>query len=104
MRVRIYLLGGATAVLEAWRNSTIDVDLRFEPESDELLRAIPASKESLGVNIELASPPDFVPERRAAASRSPSTWPRQRRCGHENAKRSRAAPAVLHCDRNGTLA
>ena len=57
--MRIYLTGGSTAVLEGWRESTIDVDLRFEPEADELLRALPALKESLGVNIELASPTDF---------------------------------------------
>lgn len=29
--VRIYLTGGSTAVLEGWRESTVDVDLRFEP-------------------------------------------------------------------------
>jgi hypothetical protein len=70
-RVRIYLTGGATAVLEGWRRATIDVDLRFEPESDELLRAIPALKETLGVNIELASPPDFIPELPGWRERSP---------------------------------
>ena len=32
----IYVTGGATAVLEGWRGSTIDVDVRFEPESDAL--------------------------------------------------------------------
>ena len=67
----MYLTGGATAVLEGWRQSTIDVDLRFEPESDELLRAIPALKESLGINIELASPPDFIPELPGWRERSP---------------------------------
>jgi hypothetical protein len=60
--VRVYLTGGATAVLEGWRESTIDVDLRFEPDSDELLRELPRLKERLGINIELASPPDFIPE------------------------------------------
>jgi hypothetical protein len=70
-RVRLYLTGGATAVLEGWRESTIDVNLRFEPESDELLREIPALKEILGVNIELASPPDFIPELRGWRDRSP---------------------------------
>lgn len=60
--VRVYLTGGATAVLEGWRESTIDVDLRFEPEADELLRELVAVKERLGVNVELASPPDFIPE------------------------------------------
>jgi hypothetical protein len=69
--VRIYLSGGSTAVLEGWREATIDVDLRFEPEADELLRALPALKESLGVNIELASPPDFIPELPGWRERSP---------------------------------
>ncbi len=69
--VRIYLTGGSTAVLEGWREATIDVDLRFEPETDELLRAIPALKERLGVNIELASPPDFIPELPRWRERSP---------------------------------
>jgi len=69
--VRIYLTGGATAVLEGWRPTTIDVDLRFEPEADELLRALPALKERLGINIELASPPDFIPELPGWRARSP---------------------------------
>jgi hypothetical protein len=68
---RIYLTGGATAVLEGWRGSTADVDLRFEPDPDELLRELPTLKESLGVNIELASPPDFVPELPGWRERSP---------------------------------
>lgn len=70
-RVRVYLTGGSTAVLEGWRDTTIDVDLRFEPEVDEMLRALPALKERLGVNIELASPPDFIPELPGWRERSP---------------------------------
>ncbi len=69
--VRIYLTGGSTAVLEGWRESTIDVDMRLEPEADELLRALPALKERLEINIELASPPDFVPELPDWRERSP---------------------------------
>ncbi len=60
-RARVYFTGGATAVLLGWRDSTIDVDIRFEPELDELFRAIPKIKEQLDINIELASPPDFIP-------------------------------------------
>jgi uncharacterized nucleotidyltransferase DUF6036 len=56
-----YLVGGASAVLEGWRQTTIDVDLYFEPERDELLRAIPTLKERLHINVELASPLDFLP-------------------------------------------
>ena len=59
---KMYLTGGATAVLEGWRPSTVDVDVRFEPDSDEALRRISALKEELAVNVELASPLDFLPE------------------------------------------
>jgi len=58
----IYLVGGASAVLIGWRASTRDVDLRPEPDSDELLRAISELKNALDINIELASPLDFLPE------------------------------------------
>jgi hypothetical protein len=68
---RIYLTGGATAVLEGWRGSTVDVDLRLEPDSDALLREIPRLKEQLGINVELASPSDFIPELPGWQDRSP---------------------------------
>ena len=67
----LYLTGGATAVVEGWRASTVDVDLLLEPESDELLRRIAAAKEELSVNIEHASPPDFIPELPGWRERSP---------------------------------
>ena len=69
--VRMYLTGGSTAVIEGWRESTVDVDLRLEPEDDRLLRELPAIKEELGVSIELASPPDFIPELPGWRERSP---------------------------------
>lgn len=59
---RVYFTGGATAVLLGWRMTTIDVDIKIVPERDEILRAIPALKESLEINVELASPGDFIPE------------------------------------------
>jgi hypothetical protein len=59
---RLYLTGGATAVLEGWRASTIDLDVKIEPESDRLLRAIVRLKEQLEVNVELAAPDQFIPE------------------------------------------
>ncbi len=58
---RIYLTGGATAVLSHWRDSTIDIALKLVPEDDLLLRAIPELKESLQINVELAAPSDFIP-------------------------------------------
>jgi hypothetical protein len=70
-RARMYLTGGATAVLEGWRASTLDVDIRLEPELEELLRALPELKERLAINIELASRPDFIPELPGWRERSP---------------------------------
>jgi hypothetical protein len=58
---RVFLAGGASAVLLGWRSSTIDVDLKIIPDSDEILRSLPALKERLEINIELASPDDFIP-------------------------------------------
>src|SRR5262249_15178726 len=58
---RVYLVGGATAVVEGWRPTTVDVDLRVEPD-DELLRHVAVLKDQLNVNVELASPADFLPE------------------------------------------
>lgn len=60
--VRVYFTGGSTAVMHGWREMTMDIDLRFEPEPDELYRAIPEIKELLDINIELAAPSDFIPE------------------------------------------
>ena len=59
--VRVYLTGGATAVLHGWRPTTIDIDLKMVPENDDLLRAMPLLKEELEVNLELAAPDQFIP-------------------------------------------
>ncbi len=59
---RVYLTGGATAVLEGWRETTIDVDLKLTPDTDEILRAISRLKEQIGINVELAAPDQFIPE------------------------------------------
>src|SRR5881409_183409 len=58
---RVYLVGGASSVLLGWRDSTIDVDLKIVPENDEVRRSLPPPKEQLHINIELASPDDFIP-------------------------------------------
>lgn len=68
---RVYFTGGATAVLIGWRSSTIDVDLKIVPEADRLFRAIPRLKERLQINVELASPADFIPVRPGWEARSP---------------------------------
>jgi len=67
----VYLTGGATAVLYGWRRSTVDVDLKMEPERDEVLRALPALKEKLEMNVELAAPDGFIPELPGWRERSP---------------------------------
>jgi hypothetical protein len=59
---RVYLVGGATAVLLGWRDSTIDIDLKAIPERDDILRQLSALKDRLEINIELASPDNFIPE------------------------------------------
>ena len=59
---RVYLTGGATALLYGWRDSTIDVDLKADPEPPGFFEAIAAIKDSLDVNIELAAPDQFIPE------------------------------------------
>jgi hypothetical protein len=56
--------------LLGWRDSTIDIDLKIIPESDEILRSLPKLKERLHLNIELASPGDFIPELPAWQERS----------------------------------
>jgi hypothetical protein len=59
---RVYLTGGATALLHGWRPMTVDVDLKADPEPSGFFEAIAALKDELSVNIELASPSDFIPE------------------------------------------
>ena len=60
-QTRVFLVGGATAVLLGWRSSTIDIDLKVIPDSDESLQLFSILKDRLDVNIELASPDDFIP-------------------------------------------
>ena len=59
---RVYFTGGATALLIGWRSTTIDIDLALGPDADHLLLLVPALKEELELNVELASPSDFIPE------------------------------------------
>ena len=59
---RLYLVGGASAVVEDWQAATPDINLVAEPESRELLESIPKLKEQLDISVEFASPAHFVPE------------------------------------------
>jgi hypothetical protein len=57
----IYFTGGASALLIGWRGSTVDVDIRLDPEPPGIFQAIAKLKQDLNINIELASPQDFLP-------------------------------------------
>lgn len=58
----LYLTGGATALLVGWRASTVDVDIKLDPEPQGAFEAIARLKNELDVNVELASPDLFLPE------------------------------------------
>ncbi len=58
---QVYLTGGATAVLFGWRDTTVDVDCKLDPEPAGAFEAIAQLKDELDINIELASPDQFIP-------------------------------------------
>ena len=57
----MYVTGGATAALLGWRDQTIDIDLKLDPEPPGAFEAIARLKDELDVNVELASPDLFIP-------------------------------------------
>jgi hypothetical protein len=57
----IYFTGGASALLIGWRSSTVDIDIRLDPEPPGIFQALAKLKQQLDINIELASPQDFLP-------------------------------------------
>ena len=57
----IYFTGGATALLLGFREQTIDIDIKMDPEPAGAFEAIARLKNELDVNVELASPDDFIP-------------------------------------------
>lgn len=67
----VYFTGGATALLAGFRDATIDIDIKIDPDRGDVLRAIPAIKEELEVNVELASPDLFIPVSDGWEDRSP---------------------------------
>jgi len=58
---RVYLVGGASALLQGWRSSTVDIDLKLDPEPAGIFEAIGELKRVLDVNIELSAPDQFLP-------------------------------------------
>ena len=67
---RIYLTGGATALLHGWRPMTIDIDLKADPEPAGFFEAIATLKDQLSINVELAAPDQFIPALPAWQERS----------------------------------
>lgn len=67
----VYVTGGATALLSGWRAATVDLDLKLDPEPEGAFAAIARIKEELAVNVELASPSEFLPELSDWRERSP---------------------------------
>ena len=57
----VYFTGGVTALLMGWRQATIDIDLKFDPEPEGAFNLLPRIKDELEVNIEEASPDNFLP-------------------------------------------
>ena len=58
---KVYFTGGATALLLGFREQTIDIDLKLDPEPAGAFEAIATLKNRLDLNVELASPDDFIP-------------------------------------------
>lgn len=61
---RIYLVGGTTMVYEGLRQQTLDIDLAIEVANQDhsaFIRIVRELKEQLSLNIEEASPADFIP-------------------------------------------
>ena len=57
----IYLVGGTAVVYRGLRVRTLDIDIALEPDETQLLEAIRRLKDEVQVNVELASPADFIP-------------------------------------------
>jgi hypothetical protein len=66
----VYLTGGASAVLHGWRSTTVDVDLKMDPEPAGAFEALAHIKDELDMNVELAAPDQFVPPARGWRDRS----------------------------------
>jgi hypothetical protein len=67
---RVYFTGGATALLLGFREQTVDVDVKLDPEPEGAFEAISTLKNKLDLNVELASPDDFIPGTKNSRERS----------------------------------
>ena len=69
-RGKVYFTGGATALLLGFREQTMDIDLKLDPEPEGVFEAIARLKNRLNLNVELAAPDDFIPNTRDWRERS----------------------------------
>ncbi len=61
---RVYLVGGTTMVYEGFRAQTLDIDLTFDVQAEDhadFIRTVRTLKNELDLNVEEASPGDFIP-------------------------------------------
>ena len=61
---RLYLVGGTTLVYEGLREQSLDIDISYEVADEhdaEFTRVLRKLKDEMQVNVELASPGDFIP-------------------------------------------
>jgi len=68
----VYLTGEATAVLHGWRPTTDDVDIKVvADDEDSVLRALRPLADEIAMNLEFASPDQFIPVKHGWEDRSP---------------------------------
>ena len=67
---KVYFTGGTSMLLLGIRDQTVDVDLKLDPEPDGVFEALADLKNSLDINVELASPDHFIPVRSSWRERS----------------------------------
>ncbi len=59
---RLYLVGGTTMVYEGYRRATLDIDVLVEADdTGPIIASIRDLKKQLNINVEFASPADFIP-------------------------------------------
>jgi hypothetical protein len=61
---RLYLVGGTSLVYEGYRSMTLDIDVAIEVQPEDhgqFVGALRELKDRLSINVEEASPGDFIP-------------------------------------------
>lgn len=70
----LYLVGGSILVYQGYRPRTADIDYRVELTSGDdglFIQALRATQRAVNLNVEAASPADFIPLPRGWKDRSP---------------------------------